>query len=292
MADDVYQRRILAELQEKSRRTAPLQDSNRGGVEALFCTGDKEASLVESESLDAPIVTEGQQQFRWSKAYRPIIQFWRMGTLNKSKLCKVRTRFLDQENTGDPWNIPDLQSPLPHSILPNFLTGESCQLLVQVRNTMLMEESAERVVASTQQWSEWKNVLEWVLSSEGGHKTAWVAEPHCYTGGRWRYVVLKPGHIERWMQVVLAQVGNPAITNEDMKRSVPKLVDVVTKLITAKVEEDGVGELGGEATVTEFFASIKVRLSRHGPLRQSANEFRNFIAVPKNRGTTYPGGEG
>jgi hypothetical protein len=106
------------------------------------------------------------------------------------------------------------------------LTGENCQLL-QVRNTVLMGESAERVAASTQQWSEWKNVLDWVLSSEGGHNTAphmdshafatcitaqegsigfgwmlcpteeeqnsWTTDPHCYTGGQWRYIVLKPG---------------------------------------------------------------------------------------------------
>ncbi|KAK0727157.1 hypothetical protein B0T26DRAFT_809657 [Lasiosphaeria miniovina] len=237
-------------------------------------------------------------------------------------LREVRNRFLDQNNTGDPWNILDLQSPLPQSILPNFLTGENCQLLLQVRNTALMENSAERVVASTQQWSEWKNVLEWALLSEGGHNTAphmdshgfatwitvqegsigfgwmsfppeeernlWTADPS-YTGGRWRYVVLKPGQsvffvpgtihfvfrtrerqtlalgghilqwsdIKRWMQVVLAEMRNPATTNEHMKRSAPKLVRVVAKVVAARVADGEAELLGGEAAVRQFFALVK-----------------------------------
>ncbi|KXX81132.1 ATP synthase subunit alpha [Madurella mycetomatis] len=377
MADDAYRRRALAELQEKPGQAMPPRDShgegtnilihklleqaqqpntdnNRGIVEALFCTGDEAARLVESElPCDTPIITDGQQQFRWSKGDRPIVQlFRRMGGLDKSvsvqvpsrsstsrsfevrKLSEVRKRFLDQKNTSDPWNILDLQSPLPQSILPNFLTGENCQLLLQVRNTVLMEESAERVVASTQQWNEWKNVLEWVLLSEGGHNTAphmdshgfatwitaqegligfgwmacpteeergaWMADPHRYTGGKWRYIVLKPGQsvfflpgtihfvfrvrdcqtlalgghilqwsgIKGWMQVVLAQIRNPAITNEDMKRSAPNLVHAVAKLVAAKVKEGGVEELGSEVAVREFFESVKVRLSQSSETRK------------------------
>ncbi|KAK4182234.1 ATP synthase subunit alpha [Podospora australis] len=370
MADDTYRKRVLAELREKSSQHAPPRDSHgkdtdelirqllekveqpntdssQGAVEALLCTGDEAASLAESgSSHDAPIITEGQQQFRWSKGDRPIVQlFRRMGFLDKSvsvqipsrssttqsyevrKLGEVRKRFLKQDVTDDPWNILDLQSPLPQS-MPNFLTGENCQLLLQVRNAVLMEESAERVVASTQAWNEWKNVLDWVLLSEGGHNTAphmdshgfatwitaqegsigfgwmscptgeerksWTADPHHYTDGRWRYIILKPGQsvffmpgtihfvfrvrehqtlalgghilqwsdIRRWMQVVLVQTKNSVITNEDMRRSAPKLVHVVAKLVKARVEESEVEQLGGEAAVTQFFASVKVSLSR------------------------------
>ncbi|KAK3371250.1 hypothetical protein B0T24DRAFT_628270 [Lasiosphaeria ovina] len=76
-------------------------------------------------------------------------------------------------------------------------------------------------------WSQWMDVLEWVLISEGGHNTAphtdshglatwitiqeghfgfgwlscptqkerdeWMANPHSFTGGQWRYVVLTRG---------------------------------------------------------------------------------------------------
>ncbi|KAK0702940.1 hypothetical protein B0T26DRAFT_617216, partial [Lasiosphaeria miniovina] len=97
-------------------------------------------------------------------------------------------------------------------------------------------------------------------------RNSWTADPHHFTGGRWRYIVLKPGQsvffmpgtihcvfrvrqhqtlalgghvlqwsdIRRWMQVVLAQIKNSAITNEDMRRSAPKYVLAVAKLVKAR----------------------------------------------------------
>jgi hypothetical protein len=52
------------------------------------------------------------------------------------------------------------------------------------------------------------------------------------------------------MQLVLTQTRNPAITNEDMKQSPPKLVHVVAGLVGARVEEGEVEQLGGEAAIT------------------------------------------
>jgi hypothetical protein len=63
------------------------------------------------------------------------------------------------------------------------------------------------------------------------------------------------------MQVVLTQTRNPAITNQDMKQTPPKLVHLVAKLVKARVEEGEVEQLGGEAAITQLFASVKVRLS-------------------------------
>jgi len=186
-----------------------------------------------------------------------------------------------------------------------------------------MAGRAERVVASTQQWNEWKDVDKWTLLSQGGHHTAphmdshgyptwitaqegiigfmwmssptkeeweaWIANPHCCTDGRWRYVPLRPGEtvffpsgtihcvfrerdrqtlafgghllqwsgIQRWIQVVLAELKNPATTNEEMKTTAPKLVGVVATLVEAKVKEGRVEELGGEAAVRGFFESVK-----------------------------------
>ncbi|KAB5517420.1 hypothetical protein GE09DRAFT_563828 [Coniochaeta sp. 2T2.1] len=64
------------------------------------------------------------------------------------------------------------------------------------------------------------------------------------------------------MQVLLAQIRNPDITNEDMKSTAPNHVRVVEELVSAKMEEGGVEELSSEATVAGFFASVKVRSSR------------------------------
>ena len=71
--------------------------------------------------------------------------------------------------------------------------------------------------------------------------------------------ILQWSGIQRWIQVVLAELNNPATTNEEMKMTAPKLVDVVKTLVEAKVKEGRVEELGGEAAVRGFFESVKVR---------------------------------
>ncbi|KXX75609.1 hypothetical protein MMYC01_207734 [Madurella mycetomatis] len=68
--------------------------------------------------------------------------------------------------------------------------------------------------------------------------------------------------IRRWMQVMLAQITNSAITDEDMRRSAPKYVLAVAKFVKARAEEGEVEQLGGGAAVTQFFASVKVGLPR------------------------------
>ena len=65
------------------------------------------------------------------------------------------------------------------------------------------------------------------------------------------------------MHAILRQMSKPATTNEDMEWSAPKLVRVVAKLVAARVKDGGVEELGGEATVKRFFASVKVCSSWH-----------------------------
>ena len=54
-----------------------------------------------------------------------------------------------------------------------------------------MEGSAERVVAPSQNWNRWKNVLEWVLLSEGGHQTA----PHMDSNGLTTWFTVQEGNV-------------------------------------------------------------------------------------------------
>jgi hypothetical protein len=337
--------RLVRELLEKVEH--PNTESSHGKLEALFCTGDEAAHIVESRSVDAPIITEGQQPFKWGENGRPIEQFFRRfstfddlfvsvqtpslpatgQSFQVRKFGEVKKKFLDQENTNDPLNILDLQCPV-QSTVPKFLSGENCGLLIDVRTRVLMEGSAERVTAPLQKWAEWKDVDKWALLSEGGHHTAphmdsygyatwitaqegpigfawmslptkeerqaWMAAPHQYTGGRWRYIILKPGQtvffppgtihfvfrvrdyqtlalgghvlqwsdIQRWLQVVLWELKKPAITNEEMKMTAPKLIHTIEELVRAKVNEIGVQELGGEEAVKGFFESVKVRMIR------------------------------
>ncbi|KAK3356290.1 hypothetical protein B0T25DRAFT_536432 [Lasiosphaeria hispida] len=215
--------------------------------EAYFLNGEEAARRVELGSLDAPVFTEGQQRFQWPGKDRPIKQLFRyMGDLGldrnvsvqvpsrsalnesfeRKTLQEVRDRFFSQKSTNDPWNLLDLQSLLP-PVLPAFLEGENSQLLLRVRDAALMGSSAERIAASGEDWSKWRNVTEWGLVSEGGHNTAphmdshgystwitvqeghvgfgwmsrpsqqeeveWMSRPHSYAAGKWRYVVLSAG---------------------------------------------------------------------------------------------------
>ncbi|KAK0723570.1 hypothetical protein B0T26DRAFT_611926, partial [Lasiosphaeria miniovina] len=91
----------------------------------------------------------------------------------------------------------------------------------------------------------------------------WISNPHNFTGGNWRYVVLSPGQtvffpsgtihfvfrvqgeqtfalgghilqwssVDRWLEVVIAQMKNPEITNEDIEQSASKYVCIVKELL-------------------------------------------------------------
>lgn len=224
----------------------PNTDIRKGPVEAGFLSGREAAHVIENGTERIPIFTEGQQQFMWNDHRRPIAQlFDRMEDLTrevsvqipshdfnvpsheKKSLTEIRDRFASGRLSQDPWNILDLRSPLPPSILPSFLTGENCQLLPRIRDSLLDRHSAERTKASREEWNEWTDLLEWVLMSEGGHNTAphmdshgwstwitiqegqfgfgwlsrptdqeqnsWIKDPLKYTGGNWCFVILKPG---------------------------------------------------------------------------------------------------
>ncbi|KAK3490460.1 uncharacterized protein B0T23DRAFT_443416 [Neurospora hispaniola] len=113
-----------------------------------------------------------------------------------------------------------------------------------------------------------------------GEREKWAADPHQYAEGpRWRFVILKPkqtvffpsgtvhfvfrlksqdslsvgGHVlrwngvERWLEVVLAQMGNGEITNEDMGwGTVRRYVDVVGRLVARREKEGGEKRVGEE----------------------------------------------
>lgn len=215
--------------------------------EAYALTGEEAATKLETGPTECPIFTEGQQLFSLSPGKQPIEEmFQRMVDLNryvsvqvpsrkahnrsfeKHRLLEIQERFLDSvdADTDDPWNILDLSNPLP-TTMPKFLFGENCQLLLRVRDAVLGGKSGERTVAASEQWKEWRDVLDWVLLSEGGHNTAphtdshgmstwiaveegvfgfgwlskptqeerdaWIANPQEFTGGRWRFKMLTPG---------------------------------------------------------------------------------------------------
>ncbi|EOO03400.1 hypothetical protein UCRPA7_1084 [Phaeoacremonium minimum UCRPA7] len=197
-----------------------------------------------------------------------------------------------------------------------------------MRDALLMGNCAERTKAMRQEWNEWTELLEWVLLSEGGHNTAphmdshgwatwitvqeglfgfgwmarpteaeqaaWMADPIHYTGGNWRFLILKPGQtvffptgtihfvfrlrseqtlavgghvlqwsgIERWIMVILNQLKNPSITNEDLGVDVLKYVRTVASLVTNRLKQCRLGELGTIETAQRFLV-LTNEVERH-----------------------------
>ncbi|ROW18037.1 hypothetical protein VPNG_00019 [Cytospora leucostoma] len=360
--DEEFRRQVVAELAENftdlkeddwsrgettnryihailSKCQHPNTDIRKGPVDVGFLSGNEAATNLESGAGRLPIVTTGQQQFRWSSGERPIAQlFRRMEDLGRQvsvqipshnfdlpsyetkSLNEIKERFLRGEISRDPWNILDLRSPLPSAILPSFLTGENCQLLPRIRDSLLEGNCGERIKASREEWNEWTELLEWVLMSEGGHNTAphmdshgwstwitiqegnfgfgwlsrptekeqedWMKDPLAYTGGNWRFVILKPGQtvffpsgtvhfvfrlhaaqtlalgghllqwtaLERWVQIILWQLKNPNITNEDLGTAPLKYIRSARKLVENRMANYRVTSMGGMPTVARFMA--------------------------------------
>jgi hypothetical protein len=371
--DEAYRRQVLVGLQSIEhapnswgRRTDELvfnilQESKPPTAEeAYFLCGEKAAQQLESGRLDMPVFTQDEQQFRWKGEDCPIRQFFRRmedlgldrtvsvqipsrtlpeGSCERKTLQEVRDRFLRQRPASDPWNLLDLQSPFP-SALPSFLEGENCQLLLRVRDAVLMGNSAERVAAAGQDWNMWRNVTDWALLSEGGNtaphtdshgfstritvrkgrigfgwmsnpsqrqKQAWISDPHTYTDGEWRHVVLSPGQtvffpsgtvhfvfraqgeqtfalgghilqwssIDQWLEVIVSQVNNPEITNEDMELDVSKYVEIVKGLVENRIRAGRAEELGGQEVIGRFFSLLEVsRLALSGESELTTT--RNF----------------
>ncbi|KAK4182977.1 hypothetical protein QBC35DRAFT_545237 [Podospora australis] len=149
--DEGYRKQVLAELRETAHTLPP--DSHA-------------ADIVDSVSPGSvPIITEGQQHFQWSEKERPITQlFRRMTHLDRTVSVQIPSR---------------------------SATGESCEERTLGEFLDRRELCAERVVAPSNDWNQWKNVLEWVLLSEGGHQTA----PHMDSNGVLTWITVQEGFI-------------------------------------------------------------------------------------------------
>ncbi|CAK7271497.1 hypothetical protein SEPCBS57363_004650 [Sporothrix epigloea] len=226
----------------------PNGDPEKGPVDVHLLSGEEAHELLDTQSPYEPVVTQHEQVFQWRPRLRPIAElFERMENLDRQvsvqvpsrdcmddsfesrDLTEVRDRFLGSDGleVEDPWNILDLRSSLPAAVLPRFLTNENCQLLPRLRDEVLNPSRAERDMAAREQWNEWRDVLEWVLLSQGGHNTsphtdshglgtwitvqeglfgfgwlshptpaelaAWTANTYDFVGARWCFLVLEPG---------------------------------------------------------------------------------------------------
>ncbi|KAH7358125.1 hypothetical protein B0T11DRAFT_283738 [Plectosphaerella cucumerina] len=226
-ADQTYLSEVIQEMQEKLteaptsrgyhtartllpillRCTHPNTDAKNGSVDLLVLDGHEAKNLLDSKTPSIPIVSERQQHFQWRNPQRPTEEFFDWiedhdrvvsvqipsasvdrRSFEPRTIRQVRERFLAAQKTDDPWNVLDLDNPVP-STLPDILTGWNCQLLARVRDMVLNGQSAERTKARRDDWDEWRSVEHWALMSEGGHCTA----PHMDSHGLATWITVQEG---------------------------------------------------------------------------------------------------
>ncbi|KAK0291356.1 hypothetical protein LTS00_008356 [Friedmanniomyces endolithicus] len=228
-------------------------------------------------------------------------------------IATVKARF-SQPVMGTPWNVLELAAHCDDGIRPAFLNNEDCTLLTKLK-LPCTGETASRL-GFTEGFQE---VEKWVLAAQAGALTephqdshgystyitvnqgyvgfGWLSKPtdderaawsnahDTYTGGRWRYVILRPGttvyfpagtihfvfrhpaagntlafgghvlrcsQIVRWIKVLRAEQSNGNITNEDLSVSAPRYLDRVEKFVK-QAQKSGREEMwGGKGAIEEF----------------------------------------
>jgi hypothetical protein len=70
--------------------------------------------------------------------------------------------------------------------------------------------------------------------------------------------ILQWSSIDQWLEVVVAQVNNPEITNEEMGPDVSKYVEVVKGLVENRIRAGREEELGGRDVISRFFSLLQV----------------------------------
>ncbi|KAK0265065.1 hypothetical protein LTS09_001474 [Friedmanniomyces endolithicus] len=234
-------------------------------------------------------------------------------------IATVKARF-SQPVIGTPWNVLELAAHCDDGVRPAFLNNEDCTLLTKLK-LPCTGETASRL-GFTEGFQE---VEKWVLAAQAGALTephqdshgystyitvnqgyvgfGWLSNPtdderaawsnahDTYSGGRWRYVILRPsdtiyfpagtvhfvfrhpdagntlafgGHvlrcsqIVRWIKVVLAEQANGNITNEDLSISAPRYLDRVEKFVK-QARKSGREEMWGGKDAIEEFLMLKQR---------------------------------
>jgi hypothetical protein len=217
-------------------------------VQALFLTTAQASDVLSSPTtINVPIFGVGQQDFAWSPHSRPISQLlvkypWddavdvNIASLPRTDISysrktmrEVQTRFRENKDNGDGWNVLDLKNPLPNTygICPRFLQNNNCDLLNRIKTAILNAGWAGRIITKSGQKNEFREVEGWVLLAEAGTYTgphtdayatetfincnegeigiswldrptyeqleSWAKNPSEYRGENWCFAVLRAG---------------------------------------------------------------------------------------------------
>jgi hypothetical protein len=235
---------------------------------------------------------------------------------------QLKQRFLQDgksKKRNPPWNCLELATHVEDGLRPAFLSGEDCRLLTKLKHP---SKENEKDKAGRRGYLEgWKEVEKWALLAQAGaltephqdshgyntyitvnqgvigfgwlanpsaeERAQWRENPHSFTGGKWRYIVLRPGHtvyfpsgtvhfvfrlaamgdtlafgghvlrcsqIVNWIKTLLEEQADPAVTNEDLTESAPAYLDRVEKFAKQALQNGRVDIWGGKESIEEFLA--------------------------------------
>ncbi|KAK5681224.1 hypothetical protein LTS10_006986 [Elasticomyces elasticus] len=237
--------------------------------------------------------------------------------VQRVKMKIVKTRFSKPVPANSPpWNMLELAAHRDDGFRPPFLNNEDCSLLNKVK----LPSSGD--TANRLGYTEgYKEVSLWTLAAQAGALTephqdshgystyitinegivgfgflsqpteeereAWSQNHDRYIGGRWRYVVLRPGmtvyfpaatihtvfrhpkagntlafgghvlrcsQIVRWIKVLLAEQVNEFITNEALSLSAPGYLSRVEKFVKQALKDGKEEKWGGKDAIEEFLS--------------------------------------
>ncbi|KAF2813856.1 uncharacterized protein BDZ99DRAFT_473011 [Mytilinidion resinicola] len=268
------------------------------GISKTAQQGAQASRILSSHStIKVPIFGLGQQNSTWSAQSRPISQLLaKYSTLDdavdiniaslprthvsysRKTIREVQSRFKENKDHGNGWNILDLKNPLPdtYGICPRFLQNSNCDLLNRIKTAVLNPGWAGRIITKSKQKNEFREVEGWILLAEPGtytgpHIDAYATETfiNCnkeefgiFPAG-FVYFVLRlssnsrqtmgiRGHILRcsaiaqWAKILALQLEYPNPTNKKVAKTALTYLLTVLCLVREAGAQGRLEEFGGE----------------------------------------------
>ncbi|KAF2720569.1 hypothetical protein K431DRAFT_226194 [Polychaeton citri CBS 116435] len=231
------------------------------------------------------------------------------------RISQVKARLLKPKKPNEkPWNLLEIATHADEGIKPSWLNREDCRLI-----TKLKIPEAQKTVQRRGYLPGYKEVERWALVAQAGALTnphqdshgystfitcnqgeigfGWLSHPTAeeragwerssddYIGGRWRYIVIRPGqtvyfpagtvhfifrlpskgntlafggHVLRcsnlvhWIKTLLAEKRADNISNEDLSASAPGYLDTVETFLNQAQKQGKAGKWGGMGAIKEF----------------------------------------